>query len=70
MKHKACNTLIMVLGWVFVAIIALGLLGLIFTIGIFILGITLDILGLVAIIYLVYYLHVKHAVKNKKAFKK
>lgn len=64
MKHKAGNTLIMALGWVFVAIIALGLLGLIFTIGVFILRIALDILGLVAIVYLVYYLF-KH-VKTKK----
>lgn len=64
MKHKTGNTLIMALGWVFVAIIALGLLGLIFTIGVFILRIALDILGLVAIVYLVYYLF-KH-VKTKK----
>ncbi len=64
MKHKAVNTLIMALGWAFVAIIALGLLGLSFTIGIFILRIALDILGLVAIIFLVYYL-VKY-LKTKK----
>lgn len=64
MKHKAANTLIMALGWAFVAIIALGLLGLSFTIGIFILRIALDILGLVAIIFLVYYL-VKY-LKTKK----
>lgn len=64
MKHKAVNTLIMALGWVFAAIITLGLLGLIFTIGLFVLRLALDILCMVAIIYLAYYLHVLKKLKK------